>query len=346
MEKNDITIFITSILWNDKKKIALYSIVAGIIGVVIAFGVPRIYKSSVILAPEQSSNSGFSGSISTLASMVGMDMMIGGDDAIYPEIYPDLMASTDFIVQLFPIKVNSLKGNIKDMSYYDYLSSKQKKAWWTFPLTLKNKIINSLKKDTEEENNRVDPFRLTKKQYDITKKIGSNLDCSVDKKTSVISITVTDQDPLIAATMADSVKSRLQVFITNYRTNKARNDLEYMEKLYREAKDQYAKARQVYASYADANQDVMLQSFRAKQEELENEMQLKYDIYSQVVQQLQLTKAKVQEKTPAFTVVQSATVPIRHSNKPKVIYLLGFMILGFFIRICYDLYKNRKEFLE
>lgn len=340
MDKNNWTTVIATILWNDKKKILWYSITAGIIGVIIAFGVPRIYKSSVLLAPEQSSNSGFTGSISTLASMVGMDMMIGGEDAIYPEIYPDLMKSTDFIVQLFPIHVNSLKGDIKDMTYYDYLSTKQKYAWWTYPLILKNKIIKCFKKAEPTDDKKVDPFRLTKKQFDITKKIGSFLDCTVDKKTSVISITVTDQDPLIAATMADSVKSRLQVFITNYRTSKARNDLKYMQKLYQEAKDQYAKARQVYASYADANQDVLLQSFRAKQEELENEMQLKYDIYSQVVQQLQLTKAKVQERTPAFTVVQSATVPIKHSNRPKIIFLIGFMLLGLMIRSCYDLYKN------
>jgi capsule polysaccharide export protein KpsE/RkpR len=122
----------------------------------------------------------------------------------------------------------------------------------------------------------------------------------VDKKTSVISITVTDQDPLIAALIADSAKQRLQTFITNYRTNKARNDLSYMEKLYNEAKEQYSRARQLYASYSDANQELLLESYKSKEEDLENEMQLKYNIYTQVTEQLQLAKAKVQERTPAF----------------------------------------------
>ena len=88
--------------------------------------------------------------------------------------------------------------------------------------------------------------------------------------------------------MADSVRSHLQVAITEYRTKKAKVDLDYMQKIYNEARSQYDKSRQLYASYADANQDVILQSFKMKQDDLENDMQLKYNIYTQVVEQLQL----------------------------------------------------------
>ena len=344
-EKKDITLILINELLKDKKKIAIYTFIFGVIGVIISFGIPRIYKSNVILAPETSNNNGFTGSISSLASMVGMDMNLGGDDAIYPEIYPDLMASSDFIIKLFPIKVTSLDGKIKDISYYQYLKKHTKSPWWTLPLDGINRLIESFKDDGENASKEdiINPFMLTKKQQGIVGRIRKDISCQVDKKTNVINITVTDQDPLIAATMADSVKNRLQVFITAYRTNKARNDQVYMEKLFAEAKCQYDKARQLYASYSDANQELLLQSYKAKQEDLENEMQLKYDIYTQVSQQLQLTKAKVQERTPAFTVVQSAMVPIRHSNKPKIMYLLAFMIIGFAIRTGYDIYEMLKK---
>lgn len=149
-----------------------------------------------------------------------------------------------------------------------------------------------------------DPFWLTRDESEVAKGIDGNIKCSVDKKTNVITITVTDQDPLVAALMADSVKNHLQVAITDYKTKKARVDLDYMQKLFGEARAQYDKARQVYAAYADANQEVALQSYKLKEEDLENDMQLKYNIYQQVVEQLQLAKAKVQERTPAFTVVE------------------------------------------
>ena len=143
--------------------------------------------------------------------------------------------------------------------------------------------------------------------------------------------------------MADSVRERLQAFITQYRTQKARNDLAYMEKLFAEAREQYVKARQQYAAYSDANQELMLQTFKSKQEDLENDMQLKYNAYTQVYEQLQLSKAKVQENTPAFTVVQSASVPVKHINKSKLVMMTLFMFLGAALRVLILMWKKRRQ---
>lgn len=334
-----------NLFWSDRKKMIVYGIIGGIIGVVIAFSVPKFYKTSIMLAPEASSNN-LMGNISSLASMVGMDMSFGdSNDAIYPEIYPDLMQSTEFITSLFPITVVSKDGNIKT-TLYDYEKTKQKVSWFQYPIVVVAELLKKMKGEENAGSNEVNPFCLTKEQHDVMKKISNDISCSVDKKTSVITITVEAQDPLISATLADSVKQRLQTFITNYRTQKARNDLKYMEKLFDEAHEQYAKARQLYASYSDANQDLMLQSYRSKQDDLENEMQLKYNIYTQVAGQLQLAKAKVQERTPAFTTVQAASVPVKHSNKPKLLYLIGFGILGVLVRMSMIAFRNMKELVS
>lgn len=348
-QKNKIEvnfIRLAEIVKADWRVTGLYCLLAAILGVIVAFSIPRIYKTSVMLAPETSSASSLTSNISSLASMVGMDMNFGdNNDAIYPEIYPDLMKSTDFLVSMFPVKVKSIDGDV-NTTYYDYIAKMQKFPWWDYPKVWIAKLAKSLKKSSDANRGNgdtVNPFMLTKEQFEVAQGINKNIDCSVDKKTSVISIEVTDQDPLIAASVADSVKDRLQVYITKYRTNKARNDLAYMEELFDEAKAQYTKARQQYAAYADANQDLILQSYKSKEEDLENEMQLRYNIYTQVTEQLQLAKAKVQERTPAFTVVQSATVPVRHSNKPKVIVLGMFMFLGIALRVLILMYQRRNE---
>ncbi|MCD8290119.1 MAG: chain-length determining protein, partial [Prevotella sp.] len=302
--------------------------------------VPKIYKSSVMLAPEETDNSLLS-NFSSLASMVGMNMkMNSSNDAIYPEIYPDLMESTAFLTGLFDIKVTSKDGKI-NTTYFEYMKH-QKYAFWEYPKVLANKIAKSVrKKDPNIDESKVNPFYLTKDQFDIMKGISKSIDCSVDKKTSVITIVITAQDPLIAATVADSVKERLQIFITDYRTNKARNDLSYMEKLYDEAKNQYLESQVAYSQFSDANQDLLLESVKSKQDYLENDMQLKYNIYTQVTQQLQLARAKVQERTPAFTEVQCATVPVKHSNTPKIVILILFAFLGFIVRASWLTYKNK-----
>ena len=224
----------------------------------------------------------------------------------------------------------------RTMSYYDYMKDGQKTPWWSKAM----KAFFSLFKSEGQEISKVDPFRLTKEQTDIVKAIDKNIVCDVDKKTMVITISVTDQDPVIAANMADTVKNRLQNFITDYRTSKARVDLEYNKKLYAETKARYDKARRLYAEFTDANQDIILQTVRQRQVELENEMQLQYNAYTQVAAQLMAAEAKVQEDTPAFTTLQSATVPVKKSGPSRAKICIIFLFLAFLGATAWILYKE------
>ena len=147
--------------------------------------------------------------------------------------------------------------------------------------------------------------------------------------TMVITMKVTDQDPLICATMADSVKTRLQNFITDYRTSKARVDLDYNKKLYGEVKAKYEQARERFATFADSHRGISSQEARTRLSDLQTEMQLRQNIYQQVVAQLQQAEMKVQEETPAFTTLQSATVPIKKSGPARAKICLIFVFLAF-----------------
>ena len=345
MEKiiNINVIAIIKSLISDKWNLCVYSCVAGIIGVILAFCTPKVYKSMVILAPEESGN-GFAGSLSSIASMVGMDLKIGQTgDALYPEIYPELMSSTEFLVDLFSVQVKTQKTH-ECYTYYDYIQSHQKLAFYEYPVKWTSDFINAIK-GGEESHHQPDPHNLTRDEDKIVSIMQKKIKCAVDKKTNVITIVVEDQDPKIAATMADSVQVHLQHAITEYRTKKARVDLDFMEKLYDEASAQYKKARQKYAEFSDANTDLVLRRVKAIEDDLENEMQLKFNIYQTVVEQLQLAKAKVQERTPAFTIVQGACVPVRHAGSSKIFILLIWMILGFMLRGMMVVYKNRNNII-
>jgi capsule polysaccharide export protein KpsE/RkpR len=190
------------------------------------------------------------------------------------------------------------------------------------------------------EGQKIDPFRLTKEQADIVKALDQKIVCDVDKKTMMITINVTDQDPVICAQMADSVQMRLQEFITQYRTKKARVDLEYNKKLFAEAKARYEKARKQYAGFSDANQRVFLESVQSQKSALANEMQLQYQAYSQVSAQLMAAEAKVQEDTPAFTTLQDATVPVQKSGPKRGSMCILFTFLAFLGTSIYILYTT------
>lgn len=320
---------IARLLWKNKKSYYKIMGVAAFVAIVIAFSIPKTYTCEVMLAPELSTTRS-SSSLSALAASFGMKLGTGalGNEALFPTLYPDLMNSVDFKTSLFPILVHR-EDSTRLMSYYDYMMYEQKKPWWTSVIsgTLEALVDLIAVKDTTEMTDHVDPFRLSKRQTNLVKRINDNIVCDVDQKTMVITITVRDQDPWIAATMADSVKARLQDFITNYRTNKSRIDLEQIRLQYQKAKHDYDRARQMYAEFADANQDLVLQAVRQKQTELENEMQIKYNSYSTLSLQLQGAEAKVLEDTPAFTTLQSATVPVQKSGpgRKKIFFVIFFL---------------------
>ncbi len=322
-----------------KKNRKLYYVVlpvAFVVAIVIAKSIPTYYKCEVILAPEAGGGSGSMGQLASLASSFGVSLGGGGNaggDAITPTLYPDLMKSTDFKTSLFPIKLHGKKDKTS-MTYYDYLKNEWKEPWWEdfFGLMAPEK-----KKDTLVNN-----FELTGEQARISGMIMKNVVCKIDKKTNLISINVTTQDPYIAALLADSVKTRLQDFLTEYRTQKANHDLEYAEMLQAQAKKDYEHARQKYVEFVDANQDIVLESIRQKQTDLENDLQLQYNNYNTLSAQVLAYKAKVQEATPAFTTLQRATVPLGPAGPNRNRILVVCLFLAALFTTIYVLYKEHQ----
>ena len=323
--------------------------VAFVLAAIYALAQPNFYNCTVKLSPEMSGSKSTSG-LAALASSFGVNLGSGsgvGTEALFPTLYPDLMNSVDFKTSLFHVPV-TIEGDKeagepdRTMSYYDYLTKEQKSPWWSTAIGGVKKSIISIftTPEPDEEPAIIDPFRLTLEQANVVKAIDQKVVCDVDKKTMVITINVTDQNPVIAATMADTVKTRLQKFITDYRTSKVRVDLEYSKKICAETKARYEKARQLYAEFMDANQDVILQTVRQKQTDLENEMQLQYNAYQQVAAQLLAAEAKVQEETPAFTTLQSATVPVLKAGPKRAQMCIIFVFLAFLGTTAWILYKE------
>ena len=304
---------------------------------------PRYYDCDVSLAPE-SNGEDVGGGLSSIASSFGINLGdIGGSDAIYPLLYPDLFESPEFIVSLFDIKVRTEDGEV-NTDYYTYMTKHQKKNMLTRPFALASKYVKDLfkpkkKRGSSDGNQRINPFYMSEEDYMLVQQVMGNIRCAVDKKTNVISIMVRDQDPLVCATMTDSVKERLQDFIIKYKTSKIRLDCDYYQHLTDSAKVEYEEALKAYSDYSDSHKDIILQAYISERDKLENDMSVKYNTYSAMNTQLQAMKAKVQEKTPSFTTLKSVTVPIKPSGPKRMIFVGAMLVLSF---ICTALWKCRK----
>jgi len=335
-EKKDIKpIDFTSIvkkLWPHRKKYYYVLPITLIATYLIIICIPRYYKCTVRLAPEISGVN-VSGSLSSLASSFGLGSSLAkmnSQDAISSEIYPDVIQSKNFIAELMTVNIQTQDGETK-CSYYQYLRDKQKDAWWNIVMDTIKGWFKSSQKDDYTGAEKLDVFGLTKKQSDVFKSAQGKLDCTIDKKTEIVSIEVKDQDPLVCATMADSTCQKLQQFITDYRTNKARIDYEYYQKLCKESEEEYNKAMHRYASFSDSYHKPVLASYSTKETTLENEMQSSYTLYQGIKAQMQAAQAKLQEATPAFTVIESASVPTKPAGPKRMIISILMMVLSFFV---------------
>lgn len=310
------------IVLKERKSMMITVIVSTVVGLVIALCSPKTYTSDVVLVPEISSGGlGLSGNLADMASSFGIDLGNTGKsmDAFYPEIYPEILVSDDFVQTLFNAPVR-LKDDDNERTYYEHLKKDTKVPFWSYP---KIWIGNLLKpKDTIGGNGQVDHFKVSREEEEMCKVISGNIGCIVDKKTSVITISVTDQDPLVAAIMADTLQSRLQNYITQYRTKKARVDFDYYAKLHDDATTKYKKAQREYAVFCDANKDVVLETYISKRDELENNMQTAFTLMNQMAIQKQTAQAKIQERTPSYTVIKTAKMPYKASSMPKLMILI------------------------
>lgn len=338
-DKIDLLSIVNKII--GKKRLFLKVIpITFVISSIFILGFPRDYTTDIKLAPElNSSTSSMGGALSSIASSFGFDISdMQTSDAITPLLYPNLMEDNKFICSLFNIQVVSVDKKI-NTTYHNYLLKEQKPVIWLLPIDWIKKIFQ---KEKDKEKN-LDPYHLNKLDDDIAKAIRNNISIKIDKKTAIITIETKAQDPLICQTIADSAREHLQAFITEYRTNKARVDYEYYKNLTAEAKAEYEKVRQKYASMSDASTKIVLRSLELKMEDMENDLQLRFNTYSTLNTQLQAAKARVQERTPAFTIIKGAEVPIKPTGPKRMIFVLACLFVAFVATSIYILAKDVKE---
>ena len=212
-------------------------------------------------------------------------------------------------------------------------------------------LFSSEDESSSQRNKGYGTIELTEEEDKKITSLKKDITAVMDKKTAITNVSVTLQDPKVAAVVADSVVHKLQEYIIGYRTFKAKEDCAYLEKLFKERQEEYYAAQKKYAEYVDTHDNLILQSVRAEQERLQNDMNLAYQVYSQVANQLQVARAKVQEEKPVFAVVEPAVVPQQPSGTSRKMYVIIFIFLSVATIIGWKLFgeefwdKLKREFV-
>ena len=331
-----------------RKKIYKATGIGLLIGIIVAISIPKQYTVEVSLSPEIGNNKG--GGLSGLAaSFLGSGVPMGdGTDALNASLSADIVSSTPFLLELSAMEIPVTKNKVMTLNTY---LDEETSPWWSYVIGFPGMEIDGVKSLFTEKDEitsfgkanqgTIELSKMESMKIEILKKM---ITASVDKKTSMTSVAVTLQNPRVAAVVADSVVKKLQKYIIDYRTFKAKEDCLYLEKLFKERQQEYYATQKKYADYLDSHDNIILQSVRTEQERLQNDMSLAYQVYSQVASQLQVARAKVQEEKPVFAVVEPAVVPLKPSGTSKKVYVLAFIFLSVCIVIFWNLFG--KDFLN
>ena len=305
-----------------------------IIGIIVYLSIPKQYTVNVTLSPEMGGSKSGNGLVGIAASFLGSGVSSGdSSDALNASLSSEIVSSTPFLLELLSIDIPAPDGN-GNMVLDTYLDD-QSSPWWNYVIGFPNMLVGGVKSlfsegtlDTLENVGRRGTLELSQEQNTKVNVLRNSVKASIDTKTAITNVSVSLQSPKVAAVVADSVVHKLQEYITDYRTSKVKDDCAYLEKLFKERQREYYTAQKKYANYVDTHDNLVLQSVRTEQERLQNDMSLAYQIYSQVANQLQLARAKLQEQKPVFAVVEPSIVPLNPSGMKLMIYVIVFVLFS------------------
>ena len=335
---------IFKVISKNKWAILIATIVSAALGIFIAINIPNEYSSQVQILPELESKDAAGGlsKFKSLAGLAGVDLGgMGGTDAVRPDLYPNILQSTPFLMDVMNMKVYASKYK-RTMVMSKFMEENENQA-------LATRLFG--KSDEKDKDAFVvnpttiplETIRLDKKQDELIKEFQKRIGTTLDKKTGVISIAVKMQDPVIAATIVRYAQDYLTKYVVTYRTEKTLKDIKFLGDRLNEAKRRYDNALYSYSSYQDRNKGLFLNIAKDEGKKLQYEVDLSYNLYSELAKQLEEAKIKVHRETPIFKVLEPAQIPVKKSEPKRSVMVLGFAFLGLILSMFVVLTKNYKS---
>lgn len=319
-------------IWEGRKTVVKFLIVFGLLGVFIAVFSAKEYIASTTLMP-QTSDSKVGGNLGGLAAIAGINLGGGATESIPPTLYPKIAQSVPFQRELLKtyLKFSNVEKEVTYQEYYDkYTKFNLLKAIKEYTIGLPEKIIASIKSDNEviTEVNNDSIYRITENESKLFKKIQEQLILENNKKDGFVKISFSMPEALAAAQMTKKAQMILQEAITNFKIEKAKQELNFMQQRYNEVKLDFEKKQATLANYKDRNQGLITSRSQSYLRRIESEYNLAFNLYSELAKQLETQKIKVKENTPVFTVIEPVSVPVYKSKPKRLLIISVWIFLG------------------
>lgn len=319
-------------LWKERKFIFWGIGISIIIGLAVAFILPKQYKVITTMLPQSDEGKSL-GSLSSLAAIAGFDIDLSDNGSdISPVIFPQIMESETFLLNLMHSKY-SFKKVKQPISMYDYYTKVAGRGIgdkiYNYTIGLPAVIKAAMKKKKPIGKASDDGLtHMTEDEYNLSKMLSSNVTLSINKKEGYLTLTSIFEEDILTAQVAKRAQQILQETITTYKTTRANDQLNFFEKRYNEKRIEYQQAQARLADFKDRNLFVTSAVGGSQVTRLQNEYNLAYSVFSELAKQYENAKIKVKRVTPVYIILKPVVVPNEPFAPKKTIILLVFMMLG------------------
>lgn len=324
-------------LWKKRMFVIYVTLAFMVLGLMIALFSRKEYTATTVFVP-QTSRQGVSSSMSSLASLAGINLgQVGGGESLSPAIYPQLLSNVDFIKELMytPIKFEEWPEKVTLFDYYTNEDYNKPTFFGTvkkYTLGLPGVIIKAIKGSNKEEADSAaadGPLPVfTEKEYACKQVLTNLVSITINDKDGYVELSASMPEPVAAAEVATAAFNLLEKYITEYKIEKAKATLDFVNDRFAEAKADFEEKQKELASFRDANRMLTTATSQIAQERLEREYELANTIYTELARQKTQVELQVKEDTPVLSVVQPVVVPFEKSKPKRAIILIAFTFLG------------------
>jgi len=340
MEEDEIDLIeLFQTFWKERILIAKITGAFLVLGLLIALLAPKEYSTQATLMPEAQSSQSTAGSLlQKYGGLLGISggAASGAEGTIPPQLYPNIVQSLPFQVELMNTRVHFSRYDTTATVYQFYKNIYSPSIFsyaMQYTIGLPGKVLSLFSEEQPEKPlptsvKRDTVYSLTKDQMGVIKMLQDQLTANVDQETGVITVKGEFPDPQATAEISHAGIALLKKYMKDYRTNKAKKDLEFIKEQVGEAKQRFENAQDRLANFRDSNINLTTAKAQTKEQQLQSQYDLAFNLYNSLSQQLEQARLQVQQNTPVFTVLQPVNLPIEKSAPHRILILFISVILG------------------
>jgi len=314
--------YLKILIVNWKKLLIINGIVAVVSAAFLLLFVKNYYDSTITIMPDYGVNASLGG-LSSLAAMAGFSV---GQTAPN-EIYNNLIYSESVLKPVIYAKYKTEEFE-KPVNLIEYFEIEP------------NTVSEEAPKELQERDKFIQMMESFSKNI---------LTSSVDRITTILSVSVRTNEPAMSSEIANNIVKSLDHYVRTKRKSNAKEQRIYIEERVKQVKDSLTIVENKLKAFREQNRIVgQSPQLLLEQGRLQRELEIQQTIFIELTKQMELIKLEEIKDAPIINIREEAGIPIVKAGPSRlkllvIVLLLTFIFITGYILFLKDIIRNYRK---